>query len=59
MPPEYQAIFEEWSPPLFLTTAILLTAIVYTCGWLAIRKTRPHLFPTWRLAAFQLGLATI
>jgi cytochrome c oxidase assembly factor CtaG len=59
MPPEYQAIFEQWSPPLFLTTAILLSAIVYTCGWFAIRKTRSFLFPTWRLAAFLLGLATI
>jgi len=59
MPPEYQAIFEQWSPPLFLTTAILLSAAVYTCGWFAIRKTRSVLFPAWRLAAFLLGLATI
>jgi len=59
MPPEFRAIFEQWSPPLFLTTAILLSAIVYTCGWFAIRKTRSALFPTWRLAAFLLGLATI
>ena len=59
MPPEYRVIFEQWSPPLFLTTAILLSAIVYTCGWFAIRKTRSALFPTWRLAAFLLGLATI
>jgi putative membrane protein len=59
MPPEYQAIFEDWSPPIFLTTAIVLTAIVYTRGWFAIRKTRPHLFPDWRLATFLLGLATI
>ena len=59
MPPEYRAIFDDWSPPLFLTTAILLTAILYTRGWFAIRKTRPTLFPTWRLGAFLLGLAII
>jgi putative membrane protein len=59
MPPEYQAIFTDWSPPLFVTTALLLTAILYTRGWFAIRKTRPAQFPTWRLAAFLLGLATI
>ncbi|MGD0939710.1 MAG: cytochrome c oxidase assembly protein [Terracidiphilus sp.] len=59
MPPEYRAIFEQWSPPLFLTTAILLSSTVYICGWFAIRKTRPVLFPVWRLAAFLLGLATI
>lgn len=59
MPPEYRVIFEQWSPPLFLTTAVLLSATVYTSGWFAIRKTRSVLFPTWRLAAFLLGLATI
>jgi putative membrane protein len=59
MPPEYQAIFTDWSPPLFVTTALILTAILYTRGWLAIRKTRPTQFPEWRLAAFLLGLAVI
>jgi putative membrane protein len=59
MPPEYRAIFAEWSPPVFLTTTVILTAIVYVCGWFAIRRTRPALFPAWRLAAFLLGLATI
>jgi len=59
MPPEYRAIFDDWSPPIFLTTAILLTAILYTRGWFAIRKTRPTLFPAWRLGAFLLGLAII
>jgi cytochrome c oxidase assembly factor CtaG len=59
MPPEYQAIFTEWSPPVFLTSALLLTAAVYLRGWFAIRRTRRALFPVWRLAAFLLGLATI
>jgi len=59
MPPEYRAIFDDWSPPIFLTTALFLTAILYTRGWYAIRKTRPALFPTWRLVTFNLGIATI
>jgi putative membrane protein len=59
MPPEYRAIFDEWSPPLFLTTALLLSVILYTRGWYAIRKTRTALFPTWRLVCFNLGIATI
>jgi putative membrane protein len=59
MPPEYRAIFAEWSPPVFLTTTVILTAIVYVCGWFAIRRTRQALFPAWRLGAFVLGLATI
>jgi putative membrane protein len=59
MPPEYEAIFEEWSPPLFLTTALIVSVCIYTRGWFAIRKTRPLLFPAWRLVSFHLGLATI
>ena len=59
MPPEYQAIFDDWSPPVFLTTMVLLSAIVYMRGWFAIRKTRGAQFSTARLAAFLLGLATL
>jgi putative membrane protein len=59
MPPEYRAVFAEWSLPVFLTGMLVLTAILYVRGWFAIRRTRPALFPAWRLAAFLLGLATI
>jgi putative membrane protein len=59
MPPEYRAIFEDWSLPVFLTTTVVLCAIIYTRGWFVIRKTRPSLFPAWRLASFLLGLTTI
>src|ERR1700677_843654 len=58
MPPEYRAVFTEWSPPVFLTGMLVLTAILYVIGWFAIRRTRAALFPAWRLAAFLLGLAT-
>jgi len=56
MSPACRAIFEEWSPPVALTTMVLVAAMVYTRGWLAIRKTRPAQFPAGRLAAFLLGL---
>jgi putative membrane protein len=59
MPPDYQAIFDEWSPPVFLTTTVLLSAIVYLRGWLVIRRTRASQFSAGRLAAFLLGLATL
>jgi cytochrome c oxidase assembly factor CtaG len=59
MPPEYRAIFAEWSPPVFLTATVILTAMIYVRGWIAIRRTRAALFPAWRLAAFLAGLATI
>jgi cytochrome c oxidase assembly factor CtaG len=59
MSPACQAIFDDWSPSVFLTTMVLLSAIVYTRGWFAIRKTRPAQFPASRFAAFLLGLATL
>ena len=59
MPPAIQAIFDDWSPPIFLTTMVLLSAIVYTRGWFAVRKTRAAQFPPSRLAAFLLGLALL
>jgi putative membrane protein len=59
MSPDSRVLFEEWSPPIFLTTALVLSAILYTRGWVAIRETRRALFPVWRLAAFLFGLAII
>lgn len=59
MPPEYRAIFAEWSPPVFLTTTVALLALVYVRGWFAIRRTRSAQFSALRLAAFLLGLAII
>jgi putative membrane protein len=59
MPPEVAAVFAEWSPPLRLTAAILLSALVYLRGWLILRRTRRAQFPLSRLAAFLLGLAVI
>ena len=34
-------------------------AVIYVRGWLAIRRTRPLLFPSWRLTVFLIGLATL
>jgi cytochrome c oxidase assembly factor CtaG len=59
MPPASQTIFDDWSPPVFLTAMVVLSAVVYTRGWFAIRKTRPAQFSLWRLSAFFFGLAII
>jgi putative membrane protein len=59
IPYEYQAIFEAWSPPVFLTISIIVCAVIYTNGWVAIRATRKTLFPIWRLAAFLSGLSVL
>jgi putative membrane protein len=55
----YRDIFSEWSPPIGLTAVLLLCAVVYVRGWLAIRKTRPAEFRWWRPGAFLLGLGMI
>ncbi|HEV2620326.1 MAG TPA: cytochrome c oxidase assembly protein [Acidobacteriaceae bacterium] len=54
-----QTILAEWTPPIFLTVVLLITASVYLRGWILVRKTRCSQFPVWRLACFLLGLATI
>jgi cytochrome c oxidase assembly factor CtaG len=59
MPPAYRAVFDEWSPPIFLTAILIVSAIVYTRGWVAIRRTRRAQFSWWRLGSFLLGLGII
>lgn len=52
-------LFTRWDIPWFVTTALALTAIVYTRGWLLIRRTRPAQFPLWRFAAFLCGIVSL
>jgi putative membrane protein len=59
MPSASQDIFAEWSLPIVLTCSLVLPGVVYTVGWVRIRRTRPTRFPRWRLWAFWLGLAMI
>jgi cytochrome c oxidase assembly factor CtaG len=59
MPPAYRAIFAEWTSPIVLTGTLIVFGLVYTRGWVAIRKTRPSQFPVSRLGSFLLGLAVI
>ena len=59
MSPAVQAIFDDWSPPLFLTAMVLLTAIVYIRGWFAIRKTRPAQFTASASPRSLRGLAIL
>jgi cytochrome c oxidase assembly factor CtaG len=42
-----------------VTAALAATAAIYVRGWLQIRRTRPELFPLWRLAAFVGGVLSI
>lgn len=55
----FQSVQNDWSPPIGLTAAIILTAILYVRGWLALRKTRPAQFNLDRLLSFLAGLACL
>jgi len=59
MSPAVSDIFADWSLPWLLTATMVLCVAVYVRGWFAIRKTRPAIFPEWRLYAFLLGMATL
>ncbi len=52
-----RAIFSDWSPPVGLTLALILTAAIYIRGWSAIRRTRRAQFTDLRLMSFLGGLA--
>ncbi|HEY1768603.1 MAG TPA: cytochrome c oxidase assembly protein, partial [Terracidiphilus sp.] len=52
-------LFTRWEVPWVVTSELALVALVYTRGWMRIRRTRPALFPTWRLACFLGGIAAL
>ncbi len=51
-----QLIFAAWSPPLGLTSAVVLASALYVRGWIAIRRTRPRYFSAARLLSFLSGM---
>ena len=52
-------LFTRWDIPWFITAALALTALIYVRGWMRIRRTRPELFRSWRLACFLSGILAI
>ena len=48
-----------WVFPRAAALALEISAIVYWRGWLRIRRTRPAIFPPWRLVCFLSGIASI
>lgn len=48
-----------WAFPRAAALTLEISAIVYWRGWLRIRRTRPAIFPTWRLVCFLSGIASI
>ncbi|WP_158788981.1 cytochrome c oxidase assembly protein [Granulicella sp. L46] len=52
-------IFADWKLPIGLTVSIMLAALVYVRGWIALRRTRRVQFSDERLASFLGGLALL
>lgn len=59
MTPAAQSILNDWSPPIGVNVAIILTAFVYLRGWLALRRSSPALIEGWRLTAFLAGMFSL
>jgi len=55
MSPEAQSILNEWSPPLYADLGILLTVVVYVCGWARLRRAST-VISAGRLTAFLAGM---
>jgi putative membrane protein len=49
----------QWDIPWAITCALIVTALIYVRGWIRIRRTRPSLFPGWRLLAFLSGILAL
>lgn len=59
MSPAVEEIFNEWTLPVWLTLSVLIAALLYVRGWLAIRKTRKEQFTDMHLMSFLSGLAVL
>jgi putative membrane protein len=59
MTPNAQAILESWSAPIGANVSLCLAALVYTNGWLHLRKKFPDLISAGRIAAFVAGIISL
>jgi putative membrane protein len=53
------ALITNWDVPPVVTCILVAVGLIYTTGWIKIRRTRPSQFPPWRLLAFLTGLTAI
>jgi putative membrane protein len=49
----------SWSPPVFLSLAVVVAVVLYLRGWRDLHRTSPQIIPPWRAAGFVLGLLSI
>lgn len=55
----FRDFFAVWDFPPVVCTALALISVIYTVGFLRIRKTRPLQFPSWRWASFIAGILSL
>src|ERR1700674_5465187 len=46
-------------PPILLTLALIVLALVYVRGWYRLRSALPNVLSAWRLAAFMSGVLSL
>ena len=59
MTSDAQAVLQSWSAPLGVNLGLGLTVVVYTRGWIRLRKAFPNLISAWRLGAFLAGIVSV
>ncbi|MCH2138567.1 MAG: hypothetical protein MK074_05905, partial [Phycisphaerales bacterium] len=52
-------VIDAWSFDPVVIAGLLLAAVCYTRGWLALRRTQPGRISGWRWCSWHAGLATI
>jgi putative membrane protein len=53
------SVLGEWSLPVWLTSSIAVTALVYVRGWFLLRRTRRDQFSGSRLLSFLIGVVCL
>jgi cytochrome c oxidase assembly factor CtaG len=54
-----QTALDSWTPPVATIVTLLVTAAIYARGFHRLHRQMPQRFPTWRLAMFMGGIATL
>ncbi len=57
--PPHKPHSTSWSFPFWATSGLLASGLLYLRGFRRIRRTRPHLFPSWRALCFLGGLLSL
>lgn len=57
MPPT--SFFSMWDFPPVVCSELALVALIYSIGFLRIRKSRPRIFESWRWWCFMGGMAAL